>query len=401
MNGINAEQSLWNKDFIILALSNLLLFMGFDMLMPTLPLFIAKNGGTSSEIGIIVGAFTFSAVFIRVLTGNLGQTINKKTLLVLGITGCAFATAGYYWSTSSLSALTVRLLHGLGFGVATTLCTTLAAAFIPASRRGEGLGYFGVGENLGISVGPILGIWLMEQFGFEGVFGMGTLIMLFAVFITLAIASPQESGEETNTRQREIRKKNSPIDIFLEKSVLLQSGLVLLMGMSYGAILSFVALYAVEARISNVVYFFFVNALAGLAVRLVAGKIFDQRGPGILIGASAILCSIGTFWLATASTTTSLVIAAALYGTGFGAVFPALMAWCINVVPADRREHAVGTFFNAFDLGIGIGAILLGVVAAMTSYSMMYLSSILLFLIFWFVYQSFGKQQDSARPENS
>ena len=394
LNSIAAEQGLWNKDFIILAVSNLLLFMVFDMLMPTLPLFIAKNGGTSSQIGLIMGAFTFSAVFIRVLTGNLGHAINKKTLLVLGIAGCTLATASYYWSTSSLSTLAVRLLHGLGFGVATTLYATLAAAFIPASRRGEGLGYFGVGETLGISVGPLLGIWLMEQHGFDGVFGVGTLILLFAVFITLAVACPRENGEETKLRQREMRKTNSLIDIFIEKRVLLQSGLGLLLGMSFGGIVSFAVLYAKEAGIPNVAYFFFVNAVAGLLVRFVAGKIFDQRGPGVLIGASAILCSTGTFLLATSSTTTSLVIAAAFYGTGMGAVFPALMAWCINVVPADRREHAMGTFFNAFDLGIGIGAILLGAVAALTGYSMMYLSSILLFLIYLLVYQTFGKRRN-------
>ena len=149
MNDITVRQNLWNKNFIVLALSNLLLFMVFDMLMPTLPVFIAKNGGTSSQIGFIMGAFTFSAICIRVLTGNWGQRFNQKTQLVLGVAACMVATACYYWSTSSLGTLAIRLLHGLGFGVANTLYATFAAAFIPAGRRGEGLGYFGVGETTG------------------------------------------------------------------------------------------------------------------------------------------------------------------------------------------------------------------------------------------------------------
>ncbi|BBB93344.1 MAG TPA: MFS transporter [Methylomusa anaerophila] len=391
------RQSLWNKDFIILALSNLLLFMVFDMLMPTLPVFIAKNGGISSQVGLIMGSFTFSAIFIRVITGNLGPAINKKNLLVLGVTGCMLATACYYWSTSSLGTFAIRLLHGLGFGVATTLYATFAAAFIPSRRRGEGLGYFGVGETIGISVGPFLGIWLMDQHGFGSVFGVGTLILLFAVFITLAVASPLITEEETKPFQQEIQKKNSLLELFIEKRVFLQSGLALLFGMPFGGILSFIALHAREAGIPNVAYFFFVNAIAVLLVRIAAGQIFDRKGPGILIGASAILCSIGTFLLAMASTTTALIITAAFYGTGMGAAFPALQAWCINVVPVDRREHAMGTFLNSFDLGIGLGTILLGAIAAMSGYSLMYISSILFLILYWLLYQIFGKRQDFCR----
>ncbi|HWR09940.1 MFS transporter [Sporomusa sp.] len=397
MNNIAAGQRLWNKNFIVLALSNLLLFMVFDMLMPTLPVFIAKNGGTSSQIGFIMGAFTFSAIFIRVLTGNLGHRLNQKTLLVLGVAVCMLATASYYWSTSSLSTVAIRLLHGLGFGVATTLYATLAAAFIPASQRGEGLGYFGVGETIGISVGPFVGIWLMEQHGFDSVFGVGTLILLFAVFVTLTVAGPITTEEERKPLQREMQQENSLLEIFIEKRVLLQSGLALLLGLSFGGILAFVVLYAQEAAIANVAYFFFVNATAGLLVRFVGGKIFDQKGPGILIGASAILCSIGTFLLATASTTTALIFAAAFYGTGMGAAFPALQAWCINVVPVNRREHAMGTFLNSFDLGIGLGAILLGAIVALTGYSMMYIASILFLILYWLLYQIFGRRQNAIQ----
>ena len=394
-NTIAARQNLWNKDFIIVALANLLLFMVFEMLLPTLPVFISNNGGDSSQVGLIMGDFTFSAIFIRLLTGRISHTINKKSLLILGITGCMVATSFYYWSTSNLSTLAIRLLQGLGFGVATTLYTTFAAAVIPASRRGEGIGYFGVGETMGISVGPFVGIWFMNQHGIDSVFGVGTLILLVAVLITFAVSRPLTTEDETVPFQRDIQQKDSLIDLFIEKRVLLQSSLAFLLGMSFAGIVSFVVLYAKEAAIPNVVYFFFVNALAGLLVRFVAGKIFDHKGPGVLIGASAILCSIGTFLLATASTTTSLIIAAVLYGSGTGAVFPALQAWCINVVPTDRREHAIGTFFNFFDLGIGIGAILMGAIAAMTNYSIMYMSSILLFVVYWLLYQIFGSGQNS------
>lgn len=395
MYDITAGQSLWNKNFVILSLANSLLFMVFDMLMPTLPVFIAKHGGTSSQIGLIMGAFTFSAIFIRMITGNLAHRINQKILLVLGVAACMLATAGYYWSTSTLSTFGIRLVHGLGFGVATTLYATLAAAFIPANRRGEGLGYFGVGETIGISLGPFLGIWFMEQHGFEGVFGAGALFLLFAIFITWTVAVPLLPAEETKPRRQETPKESSPVDLFIEKRVLLQSGLALLLGLSFGGILSFLALYAKEAAIPNVAYFFFVNATSGLVVRFVAGRIFDRKGPGMLIGASAVLCSAGTFVLAEASTTFSLICAAVLYGTGMGAAFPALQAWCINVVPLNRREHAMGTFLNFFDLGIGLGAVLLGVVAAATGYSMMYKASIAFLIGYWLLYQIFGRRQNA------
>ncbi|WP_169717843.1 Staphylopine export protein [Sporomusa silvacetica DSM 10669] len=403
MNDIAAEQSLWNKDFIMLALSNLLLFMVFEMLMPILPVFISNNGGTNSQVGLIMGSFTLSAIFIRLLIGRLGGSFNKKVLLILGVTSCMLATGFYYWTSSSLSTLAIRLLHGVGFGVATTLYATFAAASVPSGRQGEGLGYFGVGETMGISVGPLLGVWLMNKHGVDSGFGVGTIILLFAVLFTFGISCPLANDDEAKISRQETQKRNLLIDNFIEKRVLLQSGLALLLGMSFAGIVSFVVLYAKETAIPNVAYFFFVNALAGLLVRVVAGKIFDQRGPGILIGASAILCSVGTFLLAMASTTTSLIIAAALYGTGMGAVFPALQAWCINVVPTDRREHAMGTLLNFFDFGIGIGAILLGAIAAMTNYSIMYMSSILFFIVYWLLYQISGRRQNSVfavKPQN-
>lgn len=392
MNDIAVEQSLWNKNFIILGLSNLLLFMVFEMLMPILPVFISNNGGTNSQVGLIMGSFTLSAIFIRLLIGRLGNFFNKKVLLILGVASCMIATGFYYWTTSNLSTLAIRLLHGLGFGVATTLYATFAAAFIPAGRQGEGLGYFGLGETMGISVGPLVGIWFMNEHGVDSAFGVGAVILLVAVLLTFGISRPLVIEEEAKFSPQDIQKKNVLIDIFIEKRVLLQSGLVLLLGMSYAGILSFIVLYAREATIPNVAYFFFVNALAGLLVRVAAGKIFDHKGPGIIIGASAILCSIGTFLLATASTTTSLIIAATLYGAGFGAAFPALQAWCINIVAVDRREHAMSTFLNFFDLGIGIGSILLGTIAAMTNYTIMYMSSILFFIIYWLLYQIFGRR---------
>lgn len=280
-------------------------------------------GATDAQIGLIMGAFTFSAVCIRLLIGRLGNLFNKKILLIVGVTICMAATGLYYVSASPVNTLMVRLLHGIGFGVATTLYATLSADFIPVKRLGEGIGYFGVGETVGISVGPLLGIWIMNQQSVDSVFIIGTLVLLFATFITSGISYPKSIHIKS---KKQIQKKFFSFDSFIEKRVLLQACLAFLMGMSFAGVISFLVLYARAVDIPNVAYFFFVNALVGILVRVPAGRIFDKQGPGVIISASAISCSIGLFILGIAATTTSLIIAAAFYRMGMGAGFPALQA---------------------------------------------------------------------------
>lgn len=132
------------------------------MLLPTLPIFAKDKGGTDTEVGLIIGLFTFSAVFLRLFVGVASDKFGKKGLLIAGVAICLIGTASYLAAATIAVMLALRIVHGVGFGISTTLYGTVASDIIPASRRGEGLGIFGTGNAVAISIGPFLGIWLME-----------------------------------------------------------------------------------------------------------------------------------------------------------------------------------------------------------------------------------------------
>jgi MFS family permease len=374
------QERLWTKDFILLTLSNLLLFFGFQMLLPTLPVYVSNLGGDNSAIGLVIGIFTISAILIRPFSGAALDLISRKLILFIGLAICFVAIGAYYWATTIFLVLLLRIVHGAGWGTSTTTYGTIASDIIPASRRGEGMGYFGLGSTLAMALGPMIGIWVMKSFGFGRLFLISLLSTLLSMALTKWMAIPQplrapQKGVETRFYEK-----------FMEKKALFPSFLVLMMGVTYGGIISFITLYGKETGIGNVGWFFLTNALFLFVVRPIAGKIFDQKGHVWVLVPGAIFCIIGLFLLSDTNSLFGLILSAMFYGIGFGAIQPSLQAWTIQRVLPFRRGVANATFYSGFDLGIGGGAMILGPVAQMTNFSLMYRFSCLFLVIYMIVY---------------
>ncbi|MEC0235542.1 MFS transporter [Paenibacillus kribbensis] len=388
---MSGKESFWSRNFVFLMISNALLFMAFEMLMPTLPLFVESLGGSPAQIGLVTGVFMCSSILIRPFSGSLIQLMDRKYVLIIGVVICMLATGSYMFSTSLALLLVFRLVHGFGFGIASTLYATSASDELPSRRMGEGMGYFGVGETVAISVGPLIGIWMLHAAGFNGLFSTGAGILLLSLVMSAWVRRRSAKTTTDTTKER----TNVRFKLF-EKRVLLQSCLALLVGVVAGGVMSFVALFAKEQGFTNAAWFFFTVAMASFLVRLVSGKIYDIKGPAYILIPAGIVLIVAIIMVATSRTELQFLIAAVLYGLSFGAIFPALQAWAISVVGEHEREDAVGSFYNFFDLGIGSGSLVLGAVAGLTSYSTMYLFSTLLiaaYLIIFVIYSVLDKKK--------
>ncbi|WP_126428554.1 MFS transporter [Brevibacillus marinus] len=378
------KPALWTKDFVLLAVSNLFLFLSFQMLIPTLPLYVTASGGDQFAVGLVIGVFTISALLIRPVTGKGLDTIGRQRLLVGGLLVFILSVAGYYWMTSVALVLLVRFIHGIGWGMATTAYGTIASDLIPAARRGEGMGYFGLSGNLAMAVGPLIGLWLLEYSGFGPLFLVSTCLGTLALILskTLQIQEHVPPAAQRGAQPQ----KESFWQGLVERQALFPSLLVALFGMTYGGIISFITLFGAEAGIADVGWFFLVNAVFLMLVRPVAGILFDRQGPVWVLLAGGVLSALGLLILSYSTTPLTLIAAAVFYGAGFGTVQPSLMAWTINRVPPNRRGAANGTFFSAFDLGIGAGAMLLGAVAKAVGFAGMYRFSVLVMLVYLALY---------------
>ncbi|QQE74475.1 MFS transporter [Brevibacillus composti] len=409
-------ESLWTKNFIILALANFLLFVAFQMLIPTLPLFVTQRGGDQVAVGLVISIFTVSALLIRPFAGKALDSIGRKPVLLGGLFIFFLSVSGYYWMATVALVLLVRFVHGIGWGIATTAFGTIASDLIPARRRGEGMGYFGMFGNLAMALGPMFGLWLVSDIGYGWMFAISAILTIAALLMTRLVGIREPDQAQPASKQAESRmprtqgqstaapaaKSGSLMGDLVEQKALFPSLLALYIGITYGGIVSFITLFGKEAGIGQVGLFFLFNAVFLMAVRPFAGKLFDRKGHVWVLIPGALLAGVGLLVLSYISTAAGLAAAAALFGAGFGAVQPSLQAWTINRVPPHRRGAANGTFFSAFDLGIGLGAMLLGAVAKVTGFSLMYRYSALiiaLFLLSYLIYLARGGDSRENQEE--
>ncbi|TXK77119.1 MFS transporter [Paenibacillus sp. N3.4] len=375
------QKPLWTKAFLITALSNLLLFFSFQMLIPTIPAHVSQLGGSDLQVGLVIGIFTISSLITRPFAGKALDLLGRKHVLLVGLAICALSIAGYSYMAAVALILAARFVHGIGWGISTTSLGTVIADIIPSERRGEGMGYYGLSNTFAMALAPLTGLWVMQNFGFPRVLLLSTLLALLSIFSSLFITYSKPLPLEKSA------PKPKFMDLLWERTALLPSALLLCTAICYGGIVTFITLFGHEAGISNVGWFFLCNASMVLIVRPVTGILFDRKGPQWVLFPGALFTIVGLLLLSYAHSETSLAIAALCYGVGFGSLQPALQAWTIARAAPNRRGAASGTFFSANDLGIGLGAMLLGALATFSgSYALMYRISSLLIVVFVLIY---------------
>lgn len=382
-----SRERLWTRDFVLLTVCNLLLFLTVQMQTPTFPAYV-KEAYQANDfvVSLVISLFSLAAVIARVFTGEALKTKSSKILAIVALGLVAIFSAGYYWAGSIIFFLLLRILVGIGFGMGSTTFPTIVSNVIPAKRIGEGMGYFGLSTSLAMALGPLIGLGVLNGFGFGSM--LMVLVLLVAIIFPLMhfIRAYNQIPVSTSENAQTV----TGIRRFYDKKLLLPAGLNFCLSITYGGILSFLALYGKEAHIENVGWFFLTNALAMVLIRPFSGKLYDRKGHVAVLPPGAIFVGISLLLLSLTTTESLLLVSAAFYGLGYGMIQPSIQAWMMKVVTPEQRGMANGLFFNSIDLGIAVGSMLLGVIATHSSYSVMYRWSaacLLLFLIVYFLSQ--------------
>ncbi|MDQ6420416.1 MFS transporter [Paenibacillus sp. LHD-117] len=352
-------ERLWTRPFILYTVGMLFLFTGFYLLLPTMPLFIKQLGGNEAQVGLATGAFMLAAVVVRPIVGGLLDRYGRRPFIVWGLLLFALAMYLYDWVGGIVVLLMLRILHGMTWAVSTTAVFTAVTDMIPSSRRGEGMGWFGTAMTLAMAIGPMLGIWVMQNLSFGALFLIACSLSAAALFLTFGVKLPFRP--QTGNRKIE----------FFEKSVWPVAASVFLLMIAYGGTTTFVPLFSQSIGVNSGL-FFLVYAVTLTLIRPVAGKLSDRRGetfviiPGLAITIAALLLlSLATGWA-------GVLAAAVLFGVGFGSAQPALQVATLRLARPDRRGVANASLLTATDLGIGLGAIALGWVSQFGSYQVLF-----------------------------
>lgn len=360
-----SSDKIWTRDFILIVLSNFFVFLGFQMTLPTIPLFVEQLGGNDQLIGMVVGIFTFSALLLRPFAGHALESKGRRFVYLFGLAIFVFSVASFGFVPSLFFLFIIRILQGVGWGFSTTASGTIATDLIPVRRRGEGMGYYGLSSNLALALGPTLALSLTGVLSFKTIFTICAILGVIAFFLSSTIHYKQVNPETAPHKKWDL----------YEKTALPPSILLFFLTVTFGGIASFLPLYTAQKGIEGIQWYFLLYAFALLLSRTFAGKIYDKKGHKAIFIPGAILVLLSMLMLSWLPNSLILYIAAILYGFGFGAVQPALQAWSVKDAPSHRRGMANATFFSFFDLGVGVGAMAFGQIGHWYGYNTIYLTA--------------------------
>ena len=353
------KQRLITPSYCCILAANFLLYFGFWLLVPVLPFYLSEIfHASNTTIGIVLSCYTVSSLCIRPFSGYLLDTFARKPLYLFAYFIFTMIFAGYMFAGALTMFIIYRIIHGISFGMVTVGGNTVVIDIMPSARRGEGLGYYGLANNLAMSIGPMFGLFLHSAgTSYIAIFsyGLGSCVLGFIAASMVKTPYKPPVKREPISLDRFILIKGLPAGLSL-----------LLLSIPYGMTTNYVAMYAKQIGITAETGFFFTLMAVGMAIsRLFSGRLVDKGKITQVINAGLYLVCFCYFAL--------FFLIALLLGIGFGTMFPAYNTLFVNLAPNNQRATATSTYLTSWDVGIGIGMLLGGYIAEIASFRDAYL----------------------------
>lgn len=356
------KEALWTKNFIFVSAANFFLFVTYYALLTTLPSAAIHEFKTSSSVaGLFTTFFIAAAIIIRPFLGSWVDRFGKQWVFIVSFIQFGVISILYGFFEFIIILLVLRFLQGLGFGMATASGGGIIADIVPDSRKGEGIGYFVMSNNIAMVVGPFIGITIYGNFGTKMLFIVAAICSAVALILSLLVRISNETIDETIDRKQQIDEPKPPL---FEKGAIPIGITAAFIGFSYSSILSFMTVFAENRGLGTESgYFFAVYAVVLLLSRPFTGVWFDRYGPNAVIYPSIIVYGLGMLTIGLSYHAITFFIAAALIGVGWGTLFSSFQTVAIQRSDPNRTSVATATFLSIFDLGIGGGSFVVGVLA--------------------------------------
>ena len=372
-----AKERLWNRNYCKVMAANFALFFDFYVLTPLLPLYLSESfGATKDMIGLVLSGYTITALLFRPFSGYVVDSFSRKKVLMVCFGAFSIFFAGYLAASTLLLFTIVRTLHGGPFGALTVANSTVAIDVLPSSRRTEGIGYYGLSNNLAMAIAPTIGIFIYRlTMSFELLFWLAFAVACIGWLVD-ATVKPSE---------KQIVKNKSKLSLdrfFLVRGWLLGVNMVAF-GFSFGVLSNYLAIYGKEELgiTAGTGTYFMLCSVGLIASRIQGGKalrkglLTQNAGQGIvisLIGYTLFILMPTLNQFSILNSQLSILLgyygSALLIGLGNGHMWPAFQNMTINVADNSQRGTANSTILISWDVGMGLGILLGGVIAEHLGY---------------------------------
>lgn len=355
------------KNLLFLFITALLFWIGLTSLLPTLPVYTEDLGGTRQQVGFVMGAFAIGLLGSRLWLGQLADRRGRKITILIGTVVAAIAPIGYLLAHSIPLLMVIRAFHGISVAAFTTGYNALVVDQSPAEQRGELIGYMSLTIPLGMALGPALGGYLAELAGYPPLFltsaalGCLALILSSQVWeVPLAILKSEAVITE---------KSRTILQLLSSPSLQVPSLVLLLIGLVFGNLLTFLPLFIREIHLNlNTGLFYSVSAMTSFIGRFWTGQASDLYGRGIFVSGSLICYMAAMLMLAWANTPGLFLLAAGLEGVGSGIVIPMMIALISDRSGLQERGKVFSVCISGLDVGTAIAGPLFGWLGEMVGY---------------------------------
>ena len=358
------SEKLWNSNYLKVWGANFMIFFSFMLLTPLLPSYLSDTFGADKQtIGIVLSGYTLTALLIRALSGYMVDSFPRRTVMIASYFLFALFFAGYLVAGSLLLFAIVRTLHGAPFGATTVSNSTVAIDVLHPSRRAEGIGYYGLSNNIATAISPSVAILLFSAY-------QSYDLLFWVALITALIGLASTSS--VKLREREIVKSDKPLS--LDRFILLkgwrQGAAMICYAFSYGVLVTYVAIYGKEELgITGGTGLFFLLLSVGLILsRLVGSRTLRQGKVTENASIGTAIALVGYILFASMHNQWGYYGAALIIGLGNGHMFPAFQTMFINLASNTQRGTANSTLLVSWDIGMGLGILVGGIVAEHVGY---------------------------------
>jgi MFS family permease len=327
--------------------------------LPVLPHYVdGPLGGGKIEVGIVIGCYAITGLLLRPFAGRFADRRGRRSTVIVGSLLSALAGLLYLLPLGIGGLIAARLVLGAGEGALFTAGSAWIVDLAPEERRGRVIGLYGLAVWGGLSAGPLFGELIKHAGGYTAVWIFAAAAPLLGAAIAARVPDPfRPRPESAQGRQALIAREA------------IRPGVALAMGsIGYAAVASFVVLHLDDRGVGHGALVFGAFATMVVLTRLVGGNLPDRIGPARVATAAALVEALGLATIAIAQSLPVALLGALAMGAAFSLLYPSLSLIVVDQVPEARRGAALGTFTAFFDAGVGIGAPLAGVAAALTSY---------------------------------
>jgi MFS family permease len=358
-------EKLWNSNYKKVMVANFTMQFAFYLLTPLLPLYLSESfGSTKDMIGLVLSGYTITALLLRPFSGYVVDSFARKKVLLICLSLYFIFFGGYLLASSLLMFAIVRTLHGGPYGASTVANNTVAIDVLPSSRRNEGIGYYGLSNNLAMAIAPTISVFVYKYVhNFDVLFWLAFVVAGLGLWVDYTVKLPE--------KQLLKDKKALSLDrFFLLKGWMIGLN-ICAFGFCYGVLSNYLAIYGKEVMgITSGTGTYFMLLSIGLilsrlqgAKSLREGKLTHNAAGGI------VLSTIGYTLFIAMPNMVGYYGSAILIGLGNGHMWPAMQNMIINVAHNNERGTANSTLLTSWDLGIGLGILAGGTIAEFAGYA--------------------------------